>query len=270
MSVAFLLVTCCLEQSRSDVLDQVIANLLVEAPEVCKLMTVFDNASTVPGTQEKLRQSFEHVKLASKNVGYWSAIDWWLDSLASEPPKYTYIIESDMIHYGFDRLWSCATFLDTHPDVGSVRLHEYQVDKAHLYNKDAPVRDSRRTIWQSHTNKVTGKPITTQHADGDVWVSNFLTQLPALNRYESLRKAIDSVKAMPRFSELDFQRAYWQLHQRTGILNGGLFHCDPGAHGVKAITGSWTSEAQLVQLGYQTTRFASITPQDQYTVTALK
>lgn len=269
MRVAFLLVTCCLEPSRSEILAQVIANLQEQAPEIQPIITVFDNASSEVGTTDVLKDCFANVYRADRNVGYWSAIDWWLEHLKDDPPAYTYIIESDMIHYGFNKLWPCAEYLNSNPDVGSVRLHEYSVAERHLYDKDKPRQDSRRGLWQSHTNKETGLPIKFDHSSGDIWSTTFLTQLPALNRYQTMREVFAELQATPRFSEFDFQRLYWQRYRRTGILDGGIFHCNLNPFGAKAITGSWTSEVELRKIGYQTTRFASITPHDQYNVVRL-
>lgn len=264
--VACLLVTCCLEQSRAEILGEVLKNLGEQAPELREALTVFDNASTIPGTIDVLRDCYTHVHQASRNVGYWSAIDWWLESLRDDPPQFTYIIESDMIHYDFQKLWVAAEYLNTHPPVGSVRLHQYSVANRHLFNKDAPRPDSKRNLWQSHTNKVTGQPIGFTQANSDIWVTNFLTQLPALNRYAAMYDIFEELRAMGKFSELDFQRLYWQRYQQTGILDGGIFHCDLNPYTAKSLTGSWSSPEELAKIGYQATRLASITPRDQYTV----
>jgi len=269
MTIACLLVTCCLEPSRSQILAEVVGNLQEQAPDLGPRLTVFDNASTEVGTIDVLRDCFEQVYQSDRNVGYWSAIDWWLRHLEADPPTYTYIIESDMIHYGFNKLQACAEYLDVNSDVGSIRLHEYSVAERHLYNKDKPRTDSRRNLWQSHTNRVTGKAVKMDHSSGDIWSTTFLTQLPALNRFATMKEVFAELRARPRFSELDFQELYWQRYQRTGIVDGGIFHCNLNHYGTKSVTGSWTSESELKRLGYQTTRLASITPQDQYTVTRI-
>lgn len=267
MSVAFLLVTCCLEQSRAEILGQVLKNLGEQAPELRETLTVFDNASSIPGTVDVLRDCYTNVYQSDKNVGYWSAIDWWLTHLADDPPTYTYIIESDMIHYGFNKLWGCAQYLSDNPDVGSCRLHHYSIADRHLFDKDKPRPDSKRNLWQSHTNRVTGKPIIFSQSQGDIWTSSFLTQLPALNRYVTMAEVFKELEQAPRFSELDFQARYWQRFQRTAILDGGIFNCDLNPYGVRAVTGSWSSPEELRQIGYQPTRMATITPRDQYKVT---
>ena len=269
MTVAFLLVTCCLEQSRAEILAEVVQNLREQAPNIP--LAVFDNASTISGVTELLKSNFQFVFQSNKNVGYWSAIDWWLDELgqAQPPPDFTYIIESDMIHYNFAKLWDCAAYLEKNPDVGSCRLHEYSIADQHLYNKDAPQPNSRRNLWQSHTNRATSKPVIFSQSDGDIWTTTFLTQLPALNRFPAMREAFSYLRKKGNFTELDFQRAYWAMYQRTAILDGGIFNCDLNPYNAGKLTGSWSSPEQLKQIGYQTTRVASITPRDQYTVSRL-
>lgn len=267
--IAFLLVTCCLEQSRAKILSDVVDNLTSEAPELREIMTVFDNASSEPGVIDLLTKSYLHVYQADRNVGYWSAVDWWLTSIFDTSPKYTYIIESDMMHYGFNKLWSCASYLNDHHDHGSVRLHEYSINDRHLYDKDKPRNDSRKNLWQSHHNKVTNKPITFDRSSGDIWSTTFLTQLPALNRYDTMHSVFKELRSLQQFTELDFQSHYWQRYSRTGILDGGIYHCNMNPYGAKVITGSWTTPQELQRIGYQQTRHASIVPHDQYNVVRL-
>ena len=265
--LAVLLVTCCLEPTRAQVLHQVLDNLREQAPELRSSLCVFDNASTEPGTEARLSGQYDHVFRADRNVGYWSAIDWWLSHIEAGQPDYTYIIESDMIHFNFNGIWTATAFLDRNPTVGAVRLHEYSVEHKHLYNKDAPVPGSRRSLWQSHTNKVTGEPVVLVPADPPIYLANFLTQLPALNRYVTMRRTFDTLRQMPHFSELDFQRMCHNEYPQNAIMDGGIFHCNLNPYGAPGITGSWTDPGTLQALGYQTTRTATIVPRDKYIVT---
>lgn len=261
--VAFLLVTCCLEPSRAKILNVVVDNIKTLAPELMSKICVFDNASTEPGVVELLAKNFINVYQSSRNVGYWSAINWWLSTLKSDK-KYTYIIESDMVHSDFLALNDCKTLLETHSDVGSVRTHEFSFEKRHIYNKDVPVKGSKRNIWQSFTNHSTGKKINFSDPlkidDSTFYVTNFLTQLPSLNRLEVVSEVFKNLLSMPSFSERDFQGQYYQRYQKTAIIDGGLFNCDFGGYENKdaAITGSWSSDDDLKRIGYQPTRFASI------------
>jgi hypothetical protein len=273
-NTSILFVTCCLEPSRAELLAEVIKNLQEQiTDDIRPNITVFDNASTEIGAQDVLCDCFDRVYASDRNVGYWSAVDWWLNHLADDPPAYTYIIESDVIHYGLYRLPDCTAYLDSHPDVGSVRTHEYSAQNMHLYNKDRPQVNSKRNVWQSHTNKATGTVITLNDEETigstRIWSSNFLTHLPALNRYATMRECFAELRTNP-FTELDFQKLYWQHYQKTGIVDGGLFHIDMnGPHSGK-VTGSWTDPKQLHALGYQPTRHAAIEPPSEYTVVRLK
>lgn len=267
--VAFLLVTCCLDWSRAAILSQVLDNLHEKLPELKGQLTVFDNASTEFDVNSLTGTYVVHQ--SDRNVGYWSAVDWWLKSLANDPPDYVYVIESDMMHFdgAFKKICECADYLDANQDVGSVRLHEYSVAQKHLYNKDKPRKDSRRNLWQSHTNRVTGKHVIIDHSSGDIWSTTFLTQVPALNRYGSMVNCFDELSTLASFYESNFQELYWNQHQRTGILDGGIYNCDLNHYGSGAITGSWTDPNELKKLGYQQTRYASIVPREEYKVKRL-
>ena len=275
MKIEMLLVTCCLEPTRLEILNKVVDNILQNVPYSRVCLTVFDNGSTEKGAIELLSNSFMNLYRTEKNIGYWSAIDWWLRNmettveakmLHSTETKYTYIIESDMIHYNFPKIWECMDFLDTHNDVGSVRLHEYSISEQHLFNKDKPRPDSKRGLWQSHVNRFTGLPVTFEQATHSIWNTTFLTQLPALNRLSAMTEVFNELRTRQSFQEPDFQKLYWDRYQKTAILDGGIFHCNLNQYGTKSITGSWSSEDELKKIGYQATRYASIVPQDQYNV----
>ena len=274
MNPAILLVTCCLENSRSIILDQVIDNIIAQIPDHSNDVIVFDNASTDDRIVDRLKRTFKYVHQSDRNVGYWSAIDWWLQSahfINASRSSYTYIIESDMMHYAYHAMEECMQFLDEQPDVGSVRLHEYSIANCRLYDKDRPVAGSRSGLWQSHTNKITGHSIKFDHHDlsGKVWRSNFLTQLPALNRLHAMKQVFAQLNVHGKFTELTFQQEYWKFYQSTGILDGGMYNCDMNPYGSKVITGSWSDPATLERIGYKQTRYASIVPLGEYKVRLL-
>lgn len=268
--VAFLFVSCCLEPLRAETLGKVVDNMKEQMPSLLSTVDVFDNASTQQGIVEFLINTFKNVYVANKNIGYWSAIWWWLDQLVDNPPDYTYIIESDMVHYDFHRFWDCVLYLDKHPDVGSVRVQRYSYAERDRYNKDKPRQDSYINDLQSHTNHVTGSPVVFFDKNvGGILESTFLTKLPALNRYATMKSIFDELLKMKAFTELDFQRLYWEKYERTGVLDLGIYHCDFTGYGVKNITGSWTDPNILARIGYLPTRQAIIMAPDLYTVTKL-
>ncbi len=271
MSIAFLLVTCCKEPTRTEILGKVLTNLKETAPGLLQSpgMTVFDNDSTEINI-EAMAMYYANVCQASKNVGYWSAIDWWLESLAADPPTYTYIIESDVLHHDFIKLWDCAGYLDRHPDVGSVRVHEYRHAERHLYDKNRPVPGSRISAWQSSVNKVNNKQIIVEPDEGEIYRTSYLTQLCALNRYETMKEVFRKLRQHPTFTELDFQRLYWERYTATGLLEGGIYTAELSTDKQNnAAIGSWTSTEDLKKMGYLPSRVGSIVPMDQYTVTRL-
>lgn len=269
--VAFLLVSCCLEPLRTDTLIQVVTNMQQEMPQLMPVITVFDNASTESSVVNLLKQYFSRVFQADRNVGYWTAIWWWLEQLKSDPPDYVYIIESDMIHYDFYKFWDAVNYLDVNPDVGSVRLQKYLYAERHQYDKDRPRHDSYRADWQSHTNHASGQRVVFFDDDTkEIISSTFLTKLPSLNRYETMKTVFDQLLNLLVFSERDFQRLYWEQYQKTAILNGGINHDHLASYGVNTITGSWTNPSELKRIGYLQTRQATIIKPDLYKVARLQ
>lgn len=256
----YLFVVCCLEDSRANILKDVVSNLKNNDSVYTDNLTVFDNGSTVPWVKNYLSDNFKNVFFSNENVGYWSAINWWLNSGCDL--EYSYIIESDMIHYAMNKLFMCEEFLTSNEDCGSVRLHEYSVKNKHLYNKSSPVSGSKKTIWQSHINRVTNDQIkhdlSLDTPEVKIYKNNFLTQLPALNRTKSLKTVFQKLTEMKDFCEFDFQKLYWELHNGTSIIDDGIFNCDAGSYGKDIITGSWTDQNTLNKIGYKNTRFASI------------
>jgi hypothetical protein len=271
MKLELLLVTCCLEQTRYDLLKEVVENLECSLDQIENYnLTIFDNASTIEATIPLLTTYFNNVYQSSVNVGYWSSISWWLDHIKTKNVDYTYIIESDMMHYHMYLLNHCVSFLDNNQEIGSIRLHEYSIKDWHLYNKDHPVKESKRNLWQSHTNRVTGEKITLLKTNNDlIWETNFLTQLPALNRYKTMSEIFDKLKTLDSFTEPDFQLLYHEKFPKTAILDGGIFNCDLNPYGTKIITGSWTDQNKLKDLGYKATRIGNIVSKSKYNVTKL-
>jgi hypothetical protein len=159
-----------------------------------------------------------------------------------------------LIHRNAEFIKECCVFLDANDDVGSIRTHEYSIQNSHLYNKDKPRPDSIRTIWQSHTNRVTGKAVKIFENNGLIATTSFLTQLPAINRYDTMVSCFSQLANSQEFTEFDFQRLYWQKYVKTGIVDGGLFYCDPRSYMSDGVTGSWSSEKKLNSIGYKQTR----------------
>lgn len=266
-----------MEPTRHEILRQVVANVKQHVCDVLpqRCLTVFDNASSEQGVVPELRDAFDNVYVANTNVGYWTAIAWWLEHIKERDVDYTYIIESDMVHYAFEKMLPCVRFLDRHDAYSAIRLHQWSYAERHLYDKSNPVATSKRNCWQSYINYKTKKRITffdvdaTDDSDVKLYGSHFLTQLPALNRYNIMYQAFVTLAQMRNFVEPDFQCLYYDMTQGNPvlILDGGMFQHDLGSYHAKTVTGSWSDPSALTKIGYQNTRIASIVNSEQYTVT---
>jgi hypothetical protein len=253
-----LLVTCCKEPVRFEILEKVIEQLkIVEGHEgVLPHMIAFDNGSTVPGTIELVQTLGIPVYASTENLGYWSAIRWVLDHVDLTGYEFIHIIESDIFYYcDMGKIGDAERYMLAHPDTSCVRLQEYSVAEGHLYNKTLGRTDGRKYAWVSHRNTVTGqKVVLTETGYPEIYDSNFLAHLPALNRLSVLTSAFGQLGFDKRFSELDFQRHCHDQLQRVGVLDGGIFHGKLGSTVLdpRIICGSYTRDVS--QYGYRTTR----------------
>jgi len=262
----YLLVTCSLEESRTKVLRQVISNLKDQKIDPARL-TIFDNASTIPGVVDELVAAFpESVYQCSHNIGYWSAIWWWLRNRVSG--QYTYIIESDLIHYDMHRLYDAEQLLDLNPLIGSVRTIKFEVNNASSYYKTVVGNKRSSVPLVSRQNNVTSQDIycSVINPEKGLYYSNFLTHLPALNRTEAMMKVFERLSSKGQFDEFTFQSYYWGRFQYTGVLDRGIMSYDCAQRDGKVLTGSWTDPARLKKIGYKNSRNGNIEPDRSYTV----
>jgi hypothetical protein len=264
MKLEALLVTCNMEQSRSDLMQGCLRTL--DEGMIPGRLTVFDNASTFPGTMEALAK-FSNVYRASRNVGYWSAIDWWLTQLWHQgPPDHVLIIESDVGYHHPHLVREACEVLDGHGVVGGCRLHEWSFPDRRLFDKDRPCEGSRRDVWQSSTNRVTGQQVEWMALEQPGWyASTYLAKVDGVNRFMNVFDTFQYLGELGEFSEADFQREMWKRSQCTAIHSGGAFTPLSGPDD-DVVSGSWTGARRLAELGYQPTRQASIQDRDTYTV----
>ena len=255
----FLLISCCVEESRFEILEKVVMQLLSQVDgygDYGLPIVAFDNGSTHPGTVDFLKGMLSVPTYAARtNLGYWSAIRWALDNVDTSGYEYIHIIESDHYYYDLPSIALAENFLDEHPEVGAVRLQEYSVAQQHLYNKSRQHKDGKKYAWVTHTNTATGKPVELHETEHDrIYTSNFLTVLHGLNRLDTMREVFDELGFDERFSEPDFQRLYHQRHPIIALLDGGIFHAKLGFTPMnpKALSGSWSHDVS--RLGYRTTR----------------
>lgn len=276
----YLLITCCVEQTRYDVLERVVANLKEQQRihnfNIEDDLIVFDNGSTVPNTLELLTSNFKQVLQSNSNEGFWSAINWVLAHGVDKKYEYIYVIESDHIHFALHKLSDIEKFLDTHPNIGGVRAQEFVVAEKHLYSKSNPHVDSRKYAWVNQRNHITGAPIKFEQTSvPDFYETDFLSQLHSVNRIQPFKVVFNALEKQSRlgqkFSEFDYQKQYAELYPKFGIIDGGLFHakltwCTGVVAGSFITTGVEGYNGPMNPAGYQETRVSIITPPEQMIV----
>lgn len=264
-----LLVTCCLEQTRFDILKQVVEDVTAKGIGGDDLL-VFDNGSTVPGTRELLSR-FKHVMIADENYGFWSAIHYALQNysqLMGAQYPLVYVVESDEIHYAYDKMETCERFMISHPEFGSMRLQEFSVTESWLYDKTRPVPESRRWAWTRLENFFTGQRATFEQVEPSFYATNLSPQVCALNRMDFMLDAFDHLVTLKKLAEVDFQRKYFERYAQTALLDGGMFHAK-ASFDAEVMTGSHSEAGKMANVGYRSTRFDSIVPVDQMHVRLL-
>jgi len=259
-----ILVTCTKESTRYEILKQVVSNLQsVTDDQFLKDMIVFDNASSYPGSMS-LIENFLNVFQSNRNFGFWSAIFWCLnnyESILGRDYKYVYIIESDLIHTNdaLRRLQDCESFLDLNDDVGFIRTEEFLVSEKHLYDKQRPRKDSRKYAWVTQENGVENKRVDFHIADpiARIYKCNFLAKLPTLSRLSAVKKVFNELSKMKSFTEVDYQKLYYQQYKTSAVLDGGVFHSRLSNEDMQAVING--SINYNLEIDYLPTRFDSIT-----------
>lgn len=249
------LVTCCMEPSRTDVLKRVVANLIASGANEKRHLFVFDNASSDPQTIDILRPLGSPVYRASRNVGYWSAIMWSLQNLPMS--ELTYFIESDEIHYDYDGLLECENFMldPKHCDVGSLRLEEFSVADFRLYDKSRPSLLSKKHAWTTLRHPLTGRDAFFSAAEGRIFRTDLPPKLCGLNRRSMMRFLFERLSSLQQISERDFQKMYYELYANSALIDGGIFSV-PSTY--ESLAGSYITAEQQIATGYQPTRVSKI------------
>ena len=270
---AHLLVTCCIEPTRFDVLKQVVASL--ESEKTTKDVDITDNLWVIDnGSQEEpkkfIAEHFSKVFWAEKNYGFWSAINWFLDFLNREHPgefEYIHIIESDHVFFALEKLLTCEDALDKYPTIGSIRCQEFVVSEAHLYDKDRQSSQSRSYAWVRQIDwDGTRISFTHENEEMQLYSSKLVPLLHSVNRLNAMNYAFKHLAKMTKFSEQDFQKLYREQYYVSGLIDGGLFHTKLTWNSPN-LSASWSPVEQRNGVGYRDTRHDFIVPLTQMTVT---
>ena len=254
----YVLVTCSIEQTRADILQNVVDNILQQGFPIEDLL-VIDNGSTFQSSKDLLRKTFKHVHLLKDNFGYWSAVHYGIMNrkMLGREYEYVYVIESDEIHYAANKLVECENVLDMNSAYGSVYTQEFSVDDIHLYDKTRPNKDSRTWAWKGLRSPKSGKRVVFETlcsiGDAHFYSSELAPQVCALNRTKFLDRAFENLSRLEIFNESHFWNEYFAEYDKTALLNGGMFHCKlVNEHSARA--GSLISPQQVHIEGYRQTR----------------
>lgn len=277
MSTLYIFVSCCMEETRFNTLKTVVSNLKASLSEdIMNNMIVFDNASRSPGTLDILTEVFPTVIQSNVNVGLWSAVHWVLHnykSIIDKNYEFVYVIESDCLHYDIEQIPYCEQALKDNPELASIRCQEFSVANRHLYDKMRQQKDSVKYAWVNQTNTITGGRVEFEKLEGynnRIYKSNFLNQIPALNRLEDMKDVFDGLLLMGSFEEQDFRRLYHDKYKHVGILDGGMWDSFLGNVTTAIATASHTPIQEFEKMGYRTTRQATMELLDSFVVSTIK
>lgn len=272
----YLLVTCTLESSRMVALEKVVENLK-EMPDQSFLdhLILFDNASTIPESDELVKSYFKNCVKSNTNEGFWSAISWTLkhyEEILGRSYKYLYVIESDMIHTpdAFQRLADCERFMNSRDDVGLIRVEEFSVANRYLYDKQRHHTDSKRYAWVVQQNYIEQKPVSFELADekARIYTCNFLAKVPTFTRIAAMKTVFSRLAELKAFNEMVYQQYYYDLYKVNALLDDGIFHSKLGNDNTVTLKGSYVGEEGR-KVGYRETRSDRIVDVPEGTVKRL-
>lgn len=223
----FILVSCCLEETRANIFSQVVKNIheCNKKTKFIDKLIVFDNASTDMETLEAIK-NFPITVQSNKNIGYWTAIDWCLrnyKTLLNKEFEFLYIIESDLLHFNMHKLQIAENFLSSYPDVGSVRTQKFSVKFKHFYSKynflSTFTHDAVNLTAYPSGKKVTFSKCKTHEG---IYFSNIHGKLYGLNRIKHIKLMFNSLAKKENIGEYDYFNEYDKYFKVTGILDGGI------------------------------------------------
>lgn len=257
----FLYVTCSLEKTRELAAVQASETVLREM-QINGLMNhfiMFDNRSTHT-RHMKIWPDNTNLFVASKNIGYWSAIYWVLQNyqrLLNRSYKYIYIMESDCLQYDVHKLAGCEQWLDNNPNAGAVRCQEYSRRLWFLFDKRfkrLPFHKTNSAV--AHYNGATNQKIVFGPRDREtgIFETNFHSKLPAVNRVQHMNEVFARLLQKRHFGEGDFMQECQKVFEVVGVLDGGTFRAMGNKPSTKMVTGSYSYKDDLKKIGYRATR----------------
>ena len=257
----FLLVVSSNDKTRNDFALKTI-NSINEQKKFISIenqFVVFDNDSTFRDHLEFIPKGSIICK-SSKNIGYWSAINWILNNYKnffSRIFSYIYIMESDCDQYNLKNIYKCQNWLDKNRSAASVRCQNYHKKFRIFYDKKfsfLPFYKKHQAV--QHFNVITNKKVKFDKFDkeNNIYSTNFHTKLPALTRLDYLLSVFKILEKRKSFTEHDFIYEFQKKYKETGLYDGGIYKNIHGQPSDTVISGSFTNKNRLEELNYFQTR----------------
>jgi hypothetical protein len=260
------LVVCSLEESRNELDKRTIINLSEVIPKELpdSDFLVFDNGSTDTSNLDLLSNT--RVIRCEKNYGYWSALNWILNSHLKNNENqydYIYIVESDIIHESLNKVHEIASLMDINSAINHARtqifsrINRFYFDKRYSF---LPPKFHDHANHVSYFNEVTKKKAIFRVIPGskNIFYSNLHPKLPGLHRIDSMQKIFEKLSRYEFFTENDFYKEALKLSNEILILSPGIWHTSASPLNKKIFTGSYSNISKLNQIGYSSTRSSSI------------
>jgi len=259
-TIIILIVLCAFESTRFEISKKVIKSINDEVNNLKNYkIFILENGSTYNLRNSDIPFSCTLIRL-NKNVGYWSAIYYFLDYLKmnQEAGSYIYIVESDNYHYNMNRLNHARLFLIDNPNINSVRTQEFIIKFKELFSKESFLKFlGNRRSRVSLINAVTGEKayFKKDKSTDSLYISNLHAKLPSLHRIEALRKVFVNLSRYSSFTEWNFFREMQNLSDKIGIVDYGCYFTLSQYRNRKIIpSGSWIKEHKLHDMQYLPTR----------------
>lgn len=265
--ILFVVVSCSREKNRADSFKKTIQALNKQHQKIPfkNNLLFYDNDSVVKTPFESLKIPAT-IAYSSKNIGYWSALQWVLENYndtMNQEFDFIHPIESDLILYNLEALNEAVSFLDITPEVMTVRTQEFNVNKKEKYFKN------RKSLFKAYRslvadyNGVTQEKVRFSQHDifENIFISNWHAKVPALHRLQYFKDIFNVLSKSGEVNEHMFMKECHNICENVAVLNNGIYYDNLAfnalTHFLKIqpnVSGSLSSADKLNKIGYRHTR----------------
>ena len=264
-----LLVTCARTKQRQiiekSVIEQLVKIAKKELPNLSFML--FDNNSKYPehlGNFQEIGSMF----YARNNRGLWSAVHWALRNesrLYTKSHKYLHIIESDLFVKTLVPLIETSNILDKFSNLHMARTQEFSVYSSWRFDKKYSflpypfhVRRSQVDLKNTSNESDFECKLIASPSNYKLYSTNLNAKLPGLHKIKSLKMVFYELAKLDSFSEKHFFELYSKLSNKIAILDKGIWHSLTDSKQFSKDTGSYGDPVYLREIGYQETRYSTI------------